>query len=188
MYHSMVLLLACYTRWYILIFKYLQQNTFFLLTHKVIPIINYYNYRHLTIYWKPYPFPWLEVVVVGAEDTTWKVGWITKDVFPLGVLLLSCRIWAARRSFCCWSTGKWPSPSWVSWAEERSWVDPIAVRREPGLLRTEVVLPLDVLMPIWVGITWTWTVPVWELEEPLAASLTVVVTEVELEGLSVIFD
>ncbi len=65
-------------------------------------------------------------------------------------------------------------------------MEPMAVRREPGLLRTEVELPLEVLMPIWVGMTWTWTVPVWELEEPLELSLTVAAAEVELEGLSVI--
>ena len=48
----------------------------------------------------------------------------------------------------------------------------MAVRREPGLLSTEVVLPLEALMPICVGMTWTWTVPEWELLlEELLASL-----------------
>lgn len=60
------------------------------------------------------------------------------------------------------------------------------MRREPGLLRTEVELPLEVLMPIWVGMTWTWTVPECELEEPLEPSLTAEATEVELEEVSVI--
>lgn len=62
-----------------------------------------------------------------------------------------------------------------------SWVEPVAVRREPGLLSTEVVLPQVVLMPICVGMTWTWTVP--ECVLPLEASLPV--PEV-LDGMSVI--
>lgn len=56
----------------------------------------------------------------------------------------------------------------------------MAVRREPGLLSMDAELALEVLIPICVGITWTWTVPGCELD-PFEFSLEV--TEV-LAGMS----
>lgn len=150
--------------------------------------------KHNTGCANPYPLVWSVVVTVGADDTTWKVGWITKEVFALGAVLLSCWRWAAISNFCCCSIGR-RSPSWVSCVVERSWVEPVAVRREPGLLSMDAELPV-VLMPIWVGITWTWTVPECELVEPLDDSLggisvileRYVCVHVEVENMEMMLD
>jgi len=96
----------------------------------------------------------------GVEETTWNVGWSTKEVLADCWVLLNCCSCAASSSFCCWSTGK-RSPSWLSWLEDRSWLEPVEANREPGLLSTDVALPLVELMPGWVGMTWTWTAPEW---------------------------